>query len=70
MQTPKSSDAATSLDPVKVTWWHAGGLHAHITYPDGSWLRRTWKANEYWEIDVLRLDLEREYGRTNVQVSP
>ena len=59
-----------AVTPVKIRHWEAGGLHAHVTYPDGSWLRRTWKARSYWEIDALIRDHEVEYGKVNVQVNP
>ncbi len=66
----QSDRAALTREPVKLSWWHAGGLHAHVTYPDGSTLHRVWKADHYWELDSLRLDLEREFGKVNVQVTP
>lgn len=47
----------------RLRWWVAGGLHAHVTYPDGSWLRQVWKlvggSEPWWEIDALRSDLEK-----------
>jgi hypothetical protein len=54
---------------VRMKWWHAGGLHAHVTYPDGSWERRTWKADQWWEVDALARRLKQDYGAINVQVS-
>lgn len=53
---------------VKLRWWHAGGLHAHVTYPDGSWMHRVWPASDYWEIDTLRFELEAQYK--HVEVTP
>ena len=53
----------------KVTWWLAGGLHAHVTYPDGDWERRVWSAEKWWEIDALVRELETTYGKTNVWVN-
>ena len=55
---------------VRLRWWLNRGLHAHVSYPDGSWERRTWRGDPYWEIDALVRQLEREYGSTNVQVDP
>lgn len=52
---------------VTVSWWHAGGLHAHVTYPDGSWMRRTWKASDYWEVDALVYDLKDQYASVDVK---
>lgn len=50
-----------------LTWWHAGGLHAHVSYPDGSWMRRTWRAHEYFEIDALAWDLKDKYESVDVK---
>jgi len=55
--------------PVKIRHWEAGGLHAHVTYPDGSWLRRTWNAGSWWEIDALIRQTEEDYGKANVLVT-
>lgn len=57
------------IEPVKIRHWEAGGLHAHVTYPDGMWERMTWKAGSWWEIDALIRELENEYGKVNVQVT-
>jgi hypothetical protein len=45
-----------------VRWWEAGGLHVHITYPDGSWERRVFKRDDWHSVDALVLDVKRIGG--------
>jgi hypothetical protein len=51
----------------KLSWWHAGGLHAHVTYPDGSTMHKVWPAASWWEIDALRMELENEFQYVDVK---
>ncbi len=75
-RAPQESENVVRHDPlttrripgvVKLSWWHAGGLHAHVTYPDGSTLHRIWPKDSWWEIDALRFELEREYESVDVK---
>lgn len=64
-----SSTGRRFAKPVRVRWWEAGGLHAHVTHPDGMWEHLIWKAGSYWEVDALVIDLEKTYGEENVEVT-
>jgi hypothetical protein len=55
---------------VRLRWWQAGGLHAHVTYPDGSWERHVWKADSWWEIDALVSTLQRDYEYVDADGHP
>lgn len=67
-ETPMRSAATTRERGVaKLSWWHAGGLHAHVTYPDGSTMHRIWPKDSYWEIDALRFELEDRFEYVDVK---
>lgn len=59
--------------PARMTFWRAGGLHAHITHPDGVYEHLTWRLVggdiPWWEIDALTRELEDTYGKGNVEVN-
>lgn len=56
------------INDVTVRIWTAGGIHAWVTYPDGSWEHRVWKAAAYWEADSLIIGLVKTYGKDKVTV--
>lgn len=61
--------AHRSTRTVHVRYWKAGGWHLHVRYPDGSWERRVWTADKWYEVDIFCRTLEHLYGEQNVSVT-